>query len=313
MTPVRSTRTGPALDRRHFLVGAAAVLGVAACGDSGSDDGAGGAPSGTRTVQGSRGPVEVPAEPKRIAALVGSNDIDVLAFGITPVYAGSFAEGWLDIPDGVVTSDAVPPSVEAVGGTRPDLLLGWDWLADEPSWAQLTKLAPAVPLPEDRTWQDTFRVLADAVNRKAQGEELLSEFARRAAALKAQRTAAAPVQVAHIDFVKPGTVTIYGQDRDTTAIMREVGLDVQGPAETAQDASIERLPEITAPWLIAYGYGEEGRTALASVKGTPLWQNLPAVRAGHVVEVESGVWTGAGYLWAKALVDDIEKNLLSRL
>ena len=89
------------------------------------------APSGTRTVIGSRGPVEVPSAPARIAALVGSADIDVMVLGLTPVFAGTFAGGWVDLPASIVTSDLVPPDPEAVAAATPDLLIGWDWLVDD--------------------------------------------------------------------------------------------------------------------------------------------------------------------------------------
>ena len=167
------------VDERGLLAGTVGVttLGLtSACGDD--DGGAATGKPATRTVQGARGPVDVPAEPKRVAALVGSNDIDVIALGITPVYAGTFAKGWTQLPATTVAADAVPPNVETVAATRPDLLLGWNWLVDEPVWAKLTALAPGVPLPEDKTWKETFLLLADAVNRKPRGEQVLISSSR---------------------------------------------------------------------------------------------------------------------------------------
>lgn len=303
------TRIVAALTRRGLLAGGAGLLGLgltAACADN-NQPAAAGKPT-TRTVQGARGPVQVPTEPKRVAALVGSNDIDVIALGITPVYAGTFAEGWMELPTGIVTDAAVPPNVETVASARPDLLLGWDWLVDEPAWTKLTALAPGVPLPEDKTWRETFLVLADAVNRRAQGETVLAEFDRRVKTLHDQFATRPAVRLAHVGFYKPGSMTWYGQDRATTEIMTELGIKVAGPAKTAQDVSTERLADLTAPWLIVYGSGDDGASALAQAKRTPLWATLPAVKAGQVIEVKSGVWTGAGLLWARALVDDLERH-----
>jgi iron complex transport system substrate-binding protein len=300
-----------ALTRRSLFAGGAGALGLGllgACGDS--DEAATGGKPATRTVQGSRGPVQVPVEPKRIASLVGSNDIDVIALGITPVYAGTFAEGWLDLPKGIVTADAVPPNVETVAGARPDLLLGWDWLVDEPAWSKLIAVAPGVPLPGDKPWRETFLVLADAVNRRAQGESLLAEYDQRVKAVRDRFAARPGVRLAHAGFYKPGTMTWYGQDRDTTDIMKECGIQVDGPATTTRDVSTERLGELTSPWLVVYGSGDDGLSALSAVKKTPLWATLPAVKAGQVLEVKDGVWTGAGLLWAQALVADLESRFL---
>jgi iron complex transport system substrate-binding protein len=300
-----------ALTRRGLLAGTAGALGLgltAACGDSPTSTAD---KPATRTVQGARGPVQVPVEPKRVAALVGSNDIDVIALGITPVYAGTFAKGWMELPAGIVTADAVPPNVETVASARPDLLLGWDWLVDEPAWSKLTALAPGVPLPEDKTWRDTFLVLADAVNRRAQGETVLAEFGNRVKAVRDRFAARPKLRLAHIAFYKPGMMTWYGQDRDTTEIMSECGIEVDGPEKTLRDASTERLGELTAPWLVVYGSGDNGPSMLAEAKRSPLWAALPAVKAGQVVEVKDGIWTGAGLLWARALVDDLERRFLS--
>ena len=41
----------------------------------------------------------------------------------------------------------------------------------------------------------------------------------------------------------------------------------------------ERLGVLTAPWLVVYGAGVTGPTALSEVKKTQLWASLPAVRA----------------------------------
>jgi iron complex transport system substrate-binding protein len=295
-----------ALSRRGLLAGGVGLtaLGLAAgCGESGAS-GAG----ATRTVQGSRGAVQVPVEPKRIASLVGSNDIDVIALGITPVYAGTFAKGWMSLPPGIVEGSEIPPNVETVASARPDLLLGWDWLVDEPAWGKLTALAPGVSLPEDKSWRETFLVLADAVNRRARGEQVLAEYDTRAGEVKAKIVARPPVKAAHVGFYKPGAMTWYGRDRDTTTIMTSVGIEVDGPATTTQDVSTERLGDLTAPWLIVYGSGEAGPTALSEAQKTPLWSTLPAVRAGQVIEVKSGIWTGAGLLWARALLDELERR-----
>lgn len=295
--------------RRQFLTGAAAsgLLLAAGCGGGGP---APGAPE-TRTVTGSRGPVEVPVAPQRVAALVGSVDIDVLAVGITPVFAGSFASGWVILPEGVVTSEAVPPEAETVAATRPDLLLGWDFLADEPVWSRLTEIAAAVPIPEDATWRETFLVVADAVNRKERGEAELAAYDERVGDIRARVAERPALQVGQLGFTQTGVFRWFGQDRDTTEIMRSVGLDAVGPEVSNQEASFELLSQVTAPWLIVYGSGDDGATLLAEAKANPLWPTLPAVRNNQVIEVDGALWTGAGFLWARALVDDLERIFVS--
>src|SRR5262245_27161674 len=87
------------ISRRRFLAASAAMVALAACG---GDDTSSSSASSTRSVQGSRGPVDVPANPKRVAALIGSADVDVITLGLEPVFSGTFAEGWVDLPGSTV-------------------------------------------------------------------------------------------------------------------------------------------------------------------------------------------------------------------
>ena len=89
-------RPGPVLPgvedvtRRDFLVGGAGLLalGLAGCGADG-----GGASSGeTRRVQSPMGPVELPADPKRLVAIYAT-DVDVALALDLPLVGGGTARG----------------------------------------------------------------------------------------------------------------------------------------------------------------------------------------------------------------------------
>jgi hypothetical protein len=54
-----------------------------------------------------------------------------------------------------------------------------------------------------------------------------------------------------------------------------------------------------------------GRVVLQSVKTDPLWLQLTAVQQGRVYEVP-GYWIGSGILAANAVLDDLERYLVSR-
>ena len=52
--------------------------------------------------------------------------------------------------------------------------------------------------------------------------------------------------------------------------------------------------------------------ALAEVQKTPLWQAIPAVRAGRVEQVDGELWPGLGYLWASALLGNLQRLFADR-
>lgn len=295
------------ISRREFIVGGLSLTALlAACG---SDDASSGtstaAPSATRTVIGSRGPVELPSAPARVAALVGSADIDVMLLGLTPVFSGTFAAGWTDLPATIVTSDLVPPDPEAVAAATPDLLIGWDWLVDDAAWEQLGKIAPAITLPDTGSWRENFELVADAVNRTPQGVAALAEFDTRVASLKARFDAAEPKQVSMIGVFEPGKFWWWDAVYPANAHLASIGLDVVCPAETQKDASIERVSELTADWLIVTAAPDD--PTANGLLDAPVWQALPAVQAGRVLVVDRNLWGGAGLMWAHALLDDIER------
>ena len=293
------------MHRRRLVIGMLLVAGLAACGS----DGDGGDDAETRTVSSSRGEVEVPADPQRVVALVGSADVDVLTLGLEPVFSGSFAEGWADLPDSTVTSDLVPPDPEAVAATEPDLLIGWDWLVDDPAWEGLAAIAPAVSLPEDpeTTWRDVYLLVADAVNKRSEGEEQLAAFDERVAEVKARIGEEDPITVAQIGAFDPGSFWWWTADYPVNEHLSSVGIEVQSPAEEAAGVSLERLAEVTAPVIILSGAPE----AIDSLKASPLWANLPAVQNDAVIEVDRSIWGGAGLIWSNRMLDEIERLFLS--
>lgn len=293
--------------RREFIIGGLSMAALlAACGsdDAASDSTEG---SSTRMVTDSRGPAEVPASPSRVAALVGSAEIDVMLLGLDPVFSGTYAEGWVDLPEGIATSDTVPPSVEAVATAQPDLLIGWHWLSDDPTWVSLGEIAPAVTLPDEGSdWRSVFRLVADAVNRKEAGETVLADYDERVAELRSKIEQEPAITTSLLGSFEPGKFWWWEPEYEVNQHLTSVGITVEGPAERGRDLSYERLSEVTSPWIILTGTPgtDDGTDELMA---SPLWADLPAVKNNQVVIVDRDLWGGAGVMWAYALLDDVER------
>ena len=307
------------ITRRRFLamMGAAGLL--TACGGNGGDDTSGAA---TRTVTSDSGPVQVPSDPKRVVAAVGSFETDMVAVGVIPVLTTSFAGPWVDLPDSVTITDNIPPTPEELLRARPDLIVGWNWLTEEPTFDEISKIAPYVGLGESaetagpgfdssqptRSWDTLFLSVCDAVNRRAAGESMVAEFEERLDALAARRSGRPPASVARIEFYEPGKFSYRGQTEDTAELMRRIGLTVVGPDSSVNEESLERLPDIDADWLVvAAGSENIPRALYDEVAATDLFKAMPAVKAGRVHVVDADLWPGFGHLWAWALVDDLER------
>lgn len=306
--------------RRQFLtmLGAAGLL--AACGDDAGDDGPT-APA-TRTVRADGGTVEVPAEPKRVVAAIGSFETDMVAVGVMPVLTTTFAGPWVELDDDVVITENIPPTAEELLAVEPDLLIGWSWVTQEPVYDELVQIAPYVGLGESaatagpgfdgsaamRSWDQLFLSVCDAVGKRKAGEALVTELEERIDRLAERRSGEPATSVARIEFFEAGTFSYRGQDEDTAELMRRIGLTVVGPDQSSQEESLERLPEIDADWLvIPVGNDNLPRAVYDQIAETDLFKAIPAVAAGRIHLVDADLWPGLGHLWARALVDDLER------
>lgn len=310
------------LTRRRFLgmLAAAGLLG--ACGtrpvvESGSR---------TRTIVTDNGSLDVPVDPKRVVSAIGSFETDMVAVGVMPVMTTTFAGPWVELDRTVTISRNIPPTPEELLAVRPDLIIGWNWVTQEPSFDEISAVAPYAGLGETestagpgfdgsqpmRSWDSLFLSVCDAVNRRSAGQDLVAEFDGRLDDLAARRSGEPPLRVARLEFYEAGKFSYRGQDEDTAELMRRIGLTVVGPDRTVNEESLERLPGIEADWLvIPTGSASIPRGLYDEIAATDLFQAIPAVRAGRVHLVDAELWPGLGHLWARALVDDLERLFIS--
>ncbi len=325
MTPtdlLPRTSLGPATRRQFLSLLAAAGL-LAACGDD--DENAAPAATSTpttRQVPSDNGPVTVPAEPKRVVAAIGSFETDMVAVGITPVLTTEFAGPWVDLgPDTTITKN-IPPTPEELLVADPDLIVGWNWVTKEPGFDKIAAVAPYVGLGETqatagagwdfkvpmKSWDTLFLSVCEAVGRRERGLELVQELETKIDELARRRADAEQISVARIEFHEAGMFTWRGQNEDTAELMRRIGIEVAGPEETEQDLSLERLPEIDADWLIIpVGGGSMPQDVFDQVADSDIFQRIPAVQAGRMITVDGALWPGLGYLWAVAMIEDLDR------
>lgn len=320
------------MDRRRFLgLGGAALaaLALGACGDdtgtetstdTGIDGEVGAGAARTRTVLSDNGPVEVPAAPSRVVAAIGSFETDMVAVGVMPVLTTSFAGPWVKLGPDVVITQNIPPTAEELAIVRPDLLVGWNWVTAEPSYDDLKRVAPYVGLGETeatagpgatsgplRAWDTLFLSVCDAVDKRAEGERLVAQLEQRITELAERRRSQPPLRVARLEFYQAGSFSFRGQNEDTAELMRRLGITVVGPDESAREESLERLPEVDADLVVVPVGGDLPADVFEEVQKSELWRAIPAVSAGRVEQVDGTLWPGLGFLWAQALLDDLER------
>ncbi|MDP9403432.1 MAG: ABC transporter substrate-binding protein [Actinomycetota bacterium] len=310
------------ITRREFIAMMAAAGLLAACGDDEDKSASGNGGDATRTARADSGTIDVPADPKRVVAAIGSFETDMVAVGVMPVLTTSFAGPWVELDKSVTITENILPTAEELLAVEPDLIVGWNWVTKEPSFEQIRKVAPYVGLGESpatagpgfdssqamKSWDRLFLSVCDAVGRRSQGEKLVAEFEARLDDLAERRQGKPDISVARIEFYEAGSFSYRGQNEDTAELMRRIGLTVVGPDDSVKKESLERLPEIDADWLVVpVGNENIPRALYDEVAATPLFQSIPAVKAGRVHLVDADLWPGLGHLWARALADDLER------
>ncbi|MFD9323678.1 ABC transporter substrate-binding protein [Streptomyces sp. NPDC060053] len=315
--------------RRAVLTSAAAVatgaLLLSGCGDDGKDAGTGDA-AGTRAITDATGrKVEVPLAPTKVVALSEPTLDAALALGVAPVgaTAGRGQQGVSTYladkaAEAQVVATVAEADMEKVAALRPDLILLDETTAVKSEVSKLQAIAPTVvtaTLNED--WKTAFTATADALNKKADAERILTGFDADVTAAKAGLGANAGAVVSVVRW-QNGAPSVVGKGvghvgSTLTSLGLERPADQQGAsAGHSEPVSLEKLSTVDGDWLFFGTLGDraDGEKAYAEAKKVPNFGRLKAERAGRVVVVQGSAWNSAGGPLAAGIVlDDLTKAL----
>lgn len=267
--------------------------------------------------------VALPHSPRRVLAL-SELDLDaMLALGVAPAGA-TRGRGQQGMPRYLGKAGASVPSVgnfaspvpELALALQPDLILAGG-IPDPELLARLGRIAPTVvTYRPGEHWQGAFQRVALAIGRKAQGEQVIANYQRRADAL---RTRLKDQQSASVSVVRWNPQGPAYMLRDSFASLVLADLQLKRPASQQQPGaahspplSMEALSLIDADWLFVGTLDGAGpsSSAMKAAAASPAFQQLGAVRRGHMRAVDGSLWTGpGGPLAANAILSDIEQAM----
>lgn len=276
-------------------------------------------------VKHAMGETTVKGTPKRVVVLVNDAVEAALSLGVKPV---GMVRAWGVDPyyehlkgqlEGVaIVGDENQPNLEAIVALKPDLIIG-SKLRQEKIYSQLSSIAPTVF--SERTNSDVlinYKVYAEALGKKEEGEKKLAEFEKRAQDLKEQLGDKINTKVSLVRFYLGDKVRLYYNDTFAGGILKKVGL--KRPAVQDKDAFAdiigkERIPDADGDVLFYFTLlddkGETTKTEKAWQED-PLWKNLDVVKKGKVYKVNDGIWNSSGGLIsANLLLDDLARFLLN--
>lgn len=282
---------------------------LAACGDTEEPADDATTPEATTdgafpaVVETTFGEVTVEEEPERVVALGWGDAETALALGVQPVGAsdwlafggegvGPWAEGLYDEAPEII--ETLEPSFEAIAALEPDLILDVKSSGDPARYERLASIAPTIGVPEGgdsylTTTEQQLTMIATALGRQEQGEQLLTELEDTFAQARADhpdwegRTATAAT------LTSEGWGA-YVEGSERVDFLERLGF-VQNPqiAEMEPDASgftvslsAERLDALDADLIVAFPIFID----TTEITEDPMFQQVPAVADGRAVVID---------------------------
>lgn len=319
--PARLTRSRPftsVLVAASVLLAALALVAGCSTGAIGDTGGEGSASTDVertgdfpRTVTHAYGTTEIPAAPTRVATVSWVNADVALALGVVPVGMprasfGANAAGstdWFDAelerlggeaPTLYSETDGI--DAEAIAALEPDLILGaYSGMTPE-EYDTLSKIAPTVAMPEGdapfgTAWQDSTRLVGEALGLAERADEVIADVEGRIAAVADEHPGIRGTSFVFgtVDPAAAEKIYAYTGVDNRPRFLEQLGM-VQSPAvaeasrgtpdEFSVTWSPERADELDSDILVTYGASPDVR---AAIERDPLLGRIPAVEAGRMV------------------------------
>ena len=266
----------------------------------------------TVTVTDVRGDVEIPADPQRIVDLSGNSDIlSILGYDVVGT-ANSDAYDYTKFPSyleetlkgaeilGYSMQDTM--DVEAVMNLNPDLIV--ISTVQEKMYDALSEIAPTVMIQlEALNWKDDVRALAKVFNKEDVANEWIANYENKA------KEAGDKIKAEYgEDTASGGQFFIFDGAGFGDVLYNDMGLAKPAGMPEQTDISLpvvtyEGLAAIQSDYIFVIATDED----LAQLEANSIWNNLPAVKNGNVVVLESSPYFNQGYssIGREILVDEI--------
>ncbi|WP_248928486.1 iron-hydroxamate ABC transporter substrate-binding protein [Paenibacillus hamazuiensis] len=308
------------MKKRWLLFAISLLLVLSACGGGGeAADKEPGSPAGgkkpeTVTYQSENGPVEVPANPKRIVGLASAPNVIALGGNLVGV------DPWTNMNPlfqaklqgvEVVTDENLEKIVEL----NPDLIIAAPYMKN---LDKLQQIAPTVVY----TWGKLDYLsqqleIGKLLNKEKEARQWVDDFKKRAEAAGKEIKAAIGENTT-VSVIENGAkeLYVYGDKwaRGTEILFQAMGLRMPEKVkqltltEGYHSFSIEVLPEFAGDYMVFSKTPE----ADSSFLQTETWRNIPAVKNNRVIEINAKASSYSDPITLDYLLDIFTKGFLEK-
>ncbi len=293
------------------------------------------APPATKSIKHAAGTTEIKGTPKKIVALEWVYAEDVLALGIQPAGVADITgyKSWVNVKpalgaDVVDVGTRQEPSLEKIASLKPDLIIGVSF-RHKAIYDKLTAIAPTLlyePYPAEgkgsqyQEMEDTLKSIADALDKKTEGETVLKNmnatFTKAAEKLKAAKKEGSEFALAQAFTSKDiPAIRIFTNQSMAAEILQKIGLknafestkfEVYGYSES----TVEALPAIQKANFL-YVVNDKDNIFTNQLKDNPVWKGLAFVKENRTYPLGGGTWLFGGPLSAEVFANQAA-DLLSK-
>lgn len=277
----------------------------------------------TRTISHALGDTVVPTSPAAVVTLGGIYTANLLSLGITPAAIGdgdafemqSYAALLPDVDlDAIPTiGDPYEPDLEAIAAADPDLVVSDEFL--EAVHDELSVIAPTVLVSymSNGGWRERFPLIADAVGRADAAQAVDDAYQQVIDGLPEGLgdeviafVRADPDGAFRIDSLPSAFPGSVAEDAGIPTLQPEgVGTFEEGSGFL--ELSAENLDVLADADRIVLGdnsfYDPTLDDTLSILAQNPLWEGLPAVQAGKVIQIPGPVYNGGNHYAATLLLE----------
>ena len=277
---------------------------------------------GKRILTHKFGETELPDAPVRIVCI--RMEDPMLALGASMVAAYNFPQYYLYdrlAARGVMTisinDENKTINLEQVQAAKPDLIVMRDSFS-KGVYQDLSKIAPVAAF-DLRDYERSLLALSMVLQRPADGEVRLLQFYDRAKRDRMRIKGAIGDSTVALLRIMNKEVRLYPYaTNDINRFMYELlnlrppqmVVDIDGNDQN-NAISLELLPELRTDYLlINAGYGPSSRqnSAVArkrfeAMQHDSLWESVPAVRTGHMMNVDAMIWNAHGIISKEMAMD----------
>lgn len=265
--------------------------------------------------------VTIPAHPQKI--LASYLEDPVVTLGDKPVAQWSVANGIQDYLapqlSGVPTI-AYDLPVESVLGFAPDLIIiGSESQVQKGLYEQYAKIAPTYVLGDkvNNDWRETLKTIGSLLGKSDAAEKAIADYDQKAADTKAKLEASIGKKSAAVLWLVAKNFYLVDDTKSSGAVLyKDLGLTPPNlvssiPAEAKASwnpVTMEKLAELNADYIFLVN---SDKTDAAETLKNPVWQNIPAVKNKHVIELPaSSAWLYSGKIAGEMMMDDAVKDLV---